>query len=175
MPGLPIWRTASSGREKLSDGWFWFANLIEFAELCYRAWVKTGRQTYRDLIDSREAEIRRVMWTYEFPDLKGRWDLLQGHFGIHRLWRPGTTEALHAALDNYKRGFALIAQGYVGSSGSAAVAGEFKTFGELVWQLSPETRAEWQRELRRAWSQEESGVDAPASPPGRAVLTDGLR
>jgi tetratricopeptide (TPR) repeat protein len=143
--------------EKLSDGWFWFANLIEFAELCYRAWVKTGRQTYRDLIGSREPEILRVMLDYDFPDLKGRWDLLQGHFGIHQALETGDQGALDVALDNYKRGFALIAQGYVGSSGSAAVAGEFETFGELVWRLSPETRAEWQKELRRAWSQEQPG------------------
>ena len=143
--------------EKLSDGWFWFANLIEFVELCYRTWVKTGRQTYRDLIDSRKAQIARVMGEYDFPDLKGRWDLLQGHFAIRQALETGDQRALEAALENYKIGFALIAQGYVGSSGSAAVAGEFKTFGELVWQLPPQTRAEWQRELRRAWSQEGSG------------------
>jgi hypothetical protein len=69
----------------------------------------------------------------------------------------GDQRALEVALDYYKRGFALIAQGYVGSSGSAAVAGEFETFGELVWRLPPETRAEWQKELRRAWSQEQPG------------------
>ena len=143
--------------EKLSDGWFWFANLIEFTELCYRAWVKTGLQAYRDLIDRREPEILRVMLDFDFPDLKGRWNLLQGHFGIHQALETGDDRALDVALDNYKRGFALIAQGYVGSSGSAAVAGEFETFGELVWKLSAETRAEWQRELRRAWSQEHSG------------------
>ena len=141
----------------MSDGWFWFANLIEFTELCYRAWVKTGLQAYRDLIDRREPEILRVMLDFDFPDLKGRWNLLQGHFGIHQALETGDDRALDVALDNYKRGFALIAQGYVGSSGSAAVAGEFETFGELVWKLSAETRAEWQRELRRAWSQEHSG------------------
>ena len=143
--------------EKLSDGWFWFANLIESAELCYRAWVETDQQTYRDLVDSRGAEILRVMRDYDFPDLAGRWDLLQGHFGIHRALETGDQSALASALDHYKRGFVLIAQGYVGSSGSAAVAGEFTIFGELVWRLPPETRTEWQRELRRAWSQGQPG------------------
>jgi tetratricopeptide (TPR) repeat protein len=142
---------------RLSDGWFWFANLIEYAELCYRAWVRTGDQEYRHRISRRSAEIEQVMQDYQFPDLKGRWDLLQGHFGIHQALETGDDGPLEGALENYRRGFALIAQGYVGSSGAAAVAGEFKTFGELVWRLSPRTRAEWQAALRRSWGQEKSG------------------
>jgi tetratricopeptide (TPR) repeat protein len=141
---------------RLSDGWFWFANLIEYAELSYRAWVATRQPAYRDQIAGKADEISRAMREYEFPDLKGRWNLLQGHLGIHDAL--DTTEnavdesGLSAALENYKTGFALIAKGYVGSSGAAAVASEFKTFRELVWQLTEEIRAEWQAELRSAWS-----------------------
>jgi hypothetical protein len=40
----------------------------------------------------------------------------------------------------------------VGSSGAAAIPGEFKTFGELVWRLPEAIRADWQEELRRAWT-----------------------
>ena len=67
-------------------------------------------------------------------------------------WRPATGASWGAALSHYKEGFVLIAQGYVGSSGTAAIPGEFKTFGDLIWRLSPEIRAEWQEELRVAWS-----------------------
>jgi hypothetical protein len=137
---------------RLSDGWFLFANLIEYAELSYRAWAETRRPAYRDQIAGRADEIGLVMREYAFPDLKGRWDLLQGHFGIHDWLETADQVLLSQALQNYKSGFALIAQGYVGSSGAAAIAGEFKTFGELVWQLTPEIRAEWQEELRNAWS-----------------------
>jgi len=142
---------------RLSDGWFWFANLIEHAELCYRTWAKTHRQAYRDQIVAHEPAIAQVTEDYEFPDLKGRWELLQGHFDIHQTLATGDESPLRTALEHYKKGFALIAQGYVGSSGAAAVAGEFKTFGDLVWKLSPAIREQWQAELRRAWSQEKSG------------------
>jgi tetratricopeptide (TPR) repeat protein len=142
---------------RLSDGWFWFANLIEYVELSYRAWVKTGQRAYLDQIAGRAAEIAQAMSEYEFPDLKGRWNLLQGHLVIHDSLETGDTSQLGTALQHYKEGFAQIAQGYVGSSGAAAVSGEFKTFGELVWQLSPEVRAEWQEEFRRAWSTEAPG------------------
>jgi tetratricopeptide (TPR) repeat protein len=142
---------------RLSDGWFWFANLIEYAELSYRAWVSTRRRAYRDQIAARAAEIDAAIDEYEFPDLKGRWNLLHGHLGIHDSLATGDTSQLSAALLAYKEGFAQIAQGYVGSSGAAAVAGEFKTFGELIWQLPPAVRAEWQDELRGAWSNLQHG------------------
>jgi tetratricopeptide (TPR) repeat protein len=137
---------------RLSDGWFWFANLIEYVELSYRAWVKTGRRAYRAQIADRAAEIDQVMSDYEFPDLKGRWNLLHGHLGTHDWLETGDASHLGTALKHYKEGFAQITQGSMGSSGAAAIAGEFKTFGELVWRLTPEIRAEWERELRRVWS-----------------------
>ena len=40
---------------RLSDGWFWFANLIEYVELSYRAWAKTGRREYRDQITDQRS------------------------------------------------------------------------------------------------------------------------
>jgi tetratricopeptide (TPR) repeat protein len=142
---------------RLSDGWFWFANLIEYVELSYRAWVKTGQRAHLDRITARAPEIRMAMSEYEFPDLKGRWNLLQGHLLVHDSLETRDTSRLNVALQHYKEGFSQIAQGYVGSSGAAAISGEFETFGELVWQLSPETRAGWQEELRSAWSALENG------------------
>jgi tetratricopeptide (TPR) repeat protein len=142
---------------RLYDGWFWFANLIEYAELCYRAWVKTGQQAYRDRIREREDEIGQVMAEYAFPDLKGRWDLLQGHFCIHDSLETGDGRDLRNALEYYKTGFSLIAQRHVGSSGAASITSEFRTLGDLMKRLPPRTRQEWLAELRRAWSRKASG------------------
>jgi tetratricopeptide (TPR) repeat protein len=142
---------------KLSDGWFWFANLVEYVELSYRAWVESGEQAYRDQIAGRVAEIGEVMSVYEFPDLQGRWNLVQGHLVVHDSLKTGNLSRLDVALRHYKDGFAQIAQGYVGSSGAAAIAGEFKKFGKLIWQLPDEIRAQWQAEFRRAWGAKTTG------------------
>lgn len=142
---------------KLSDGWFWLANLIEYVELRYRSWVKTGLRTHRDQIADREANIMEAMSQYEFPDLRGRWDLLQGHLGIHDWLATEDETLLNVALENYKGGFALIARAFVGSSGAAAIGGEFETFGKLFSRLPPDIRAEWQEELRRAWTTVDNG------------------
>jgi len=40
--GIP--RQGIDEARKLSDGWFWFANLIEYAELSYKVWLGSGRQ-----------------------------------------------------------------------------------------------------------------------------------
>ncbi len=137
---------------RLSDGWFWFANLVEYVELCYRAWAKTPeRSDYLDAIAAREPAIREAMAEYEFPDLRGRWHLVRGHLDVHRWEETGDERRLRSALRNYRAGFALIAQAYVGSSGASALPGEFRTFAERFSRLPQNVRAEWQNELRRAW------------------------
>ena len=104
---------------KLSDGWLWFANLIEHAELCYHAWTHTHRREYLARVLSHEGQIREAMAGYDFPDLKGRWDLIQGHLQVNH-WQ--------------------------------------ETGDEVIKQLPSEVKAEWQTELRRAWSQQKSGT-----------------
>ncbi|HEY5987784.1 MAG TPA: hypothetical protein VIV12_15625, partial [Streptosporangiaceae bacterium] len=155
--GLRYLSEGISSAQTLSDGWFWFANLIEYVELCYQAWVETRKRSYRDRIAARAGDISTVMSEYEFPDLIGRWRLLQGHLDTRDSLETGDQRLLSSAREHYKNGFSLIAQGYVGSSGAAAIAEEFKAFRELVWQLSDETRAEWQAEFRRAWSDQTPG------------------
>lgn len=141
----------------LSDGWFLFANLIEYAELSYEAWLKTGHVRYLAQIAGREAEIRHVMAEYEFDDLRGRWLLLQGHLGIHRWEESRDERELSAALDRYADGFALIAKGYVGSSGASAIPDEFRQFDNMLRKLPPEVREEWLRHLRSSWRSVERG------------------
>ncbi len=150
--GLRYLAEGIDSARRLSDGWFWVANLIEYVDLSYRAWVETGQRAYREEITCRAAEISQAMSEYEFPDLKGRWNLLQGHLRVRSSLETGDENQLNAALQHYKVGFAQIAGGYVGSSGASSIGDEFKTLIDLFLQLSPELRGEWQDELRRAWS-----------------------
>lgn len=143
---------------ELSDGWFWFANLIEYVELCYRRWMKTGDPVYRSLIDDRAGAIAEVSLEYQFPDLRGRWRLLQGHLRVHDSLEFTDESLLSLAREDFKEGFILIAQRYVGSSGASAVPSEFRKFADLIWGLPLNVRVEWQAEFLRAWSKEEYGA-----------------
>lgn len=160
--GLGYLATGIDVARQLSDGWFLFANLVEYVELCYRVWYENRERSYLDQIASRKTEIDQVMTVYEFPDLKGRWKLLQGHLAVHD-WLEATLATKDPSLLNsawrfYADGFALIAQQHVGSSGASAIASEFEKLGTLVWLLPEEIRAKWQHDFRQAW-----GESAPAS------------
>ncbi len=141
----------------LSDGWFFFANVIEYVELCYRAWQDTRQDMYLSEISSRVADIEQAMGEYEFADLRGRWLLVQGHLAVHRFLETGADSELDVALAHYSKGFALLAQDYVGSSGASAVPGEFRKFRQLFEELTADVQAHWQVELRRAWSGRTAG------------------
>jgi tetratricopeptide (TPR) repeat protein len=141
----------------LSDGWFWFANLIEYVELCYRIWAKTRNPDYVRLVRSHADDIAEANSQYQFPDLRGRWLLLQGHLRVREALASRDQAALAPALEDFKLGFTLLAQRYVGSSGASAVAGEFRKLAQLTWELPPEIRAQWQAEFQRSWSAEEYG------------------
>jgi hypothetical protein len=120
--------------------------------------MQTHQPTYLNRVLSHEDQIRDAMDEYDFPDLKGRWDLIQGHLQVNRWKETGDETALGDALKRYRNGFVLIAEENVGSSGTAAVADEFKTLHEVIEQLPAEVKAEWQTELRRAWSEQKSGA-----------------
>lgn len=152
--GLRYLREAADSARDLSDGWFWFASLIEYAELSYRAWSETSDGHYVEQIPLVADELRNLTAEFEFPELRGRWDVLRGHLGLHEVLRTGSEEMLDAAFENYRTGFPLITHGYVGSYGASAIPDEFRKFSELLWKLSPEIRATWQQGLRRSWSGE---------------------
>jgi tetratricopeptide (TPR) repeat protein len=136
---------------QLSDGWFYFANVIEYVELSYRAWTETRQDVYLRKIDSRVADVEEAMGQYLFADLRGRWLLVQGHLAVHRWLGARDDRELDAALANYREGFALIAQDYVGSSGASAIPGEFRKFRQLFEQLPQDIQARWLTEFRSSW------------------------
>lgn len=137
---------------ELSDGWFLLANLIESAELCYRSWEEGGDTSYLEHIPAIAERLQAPQAReLHFPELRGRWDVLQGHLTM-RAGLDGNTDMFDVALKNYREGFPLIMHGWVGSYGASAIPAEFSKFSDLAWQLPVEVRVRWLRELRQAWS-----------------------
>jgi hypothetical protein len=161
--GLEYLREAAERAKGLSDGWFWMASLIEYAELCHRAWSNGKNPGYLRLIPTiaenlREPEAAEL----QFPELRGRWNVLQGHLAMHE-GLAGNNVKLDVALDNYRIGFPQITHGWVGSYGASAIPGEFAKFRDLVWRLPAETRLRWRQELEESWrSQAESATQLRA-------------
>jgi tetratricopeptide (TPR) repeat protein len=151
--GLVYLREGAERAQGLSDGWFWLANLIEYAELSYRAWAETGESRYREQIQPIADKLRETEEAdLEFPELRGRWNVLQGHLAMHEWLDTGRENVLPIALENYRIGFPLITRGWGGSYGASAIPREFKMFRDLVWKLPAETRVHWLQELSRSWS-----------------------
>jgi hypothetical protein len=156
--GLMYLAEGAARAQGLSDGWFWLASLIEYAELSYRAWSVTGERRYLELIPAVEGLLQEAEAAeLEFPELRGRWNVLQGHLAMQEVL-AGNQEALEIALENYRTGFPLITHGWVGSYGASKIPEEFRKFSDLVWQLPAETRARWQRELYQSWHRQEESA-----------------
>jgi tetratricopeptide (TPR) repeat protein len=155
--GITYFADGAHWARELSDGWFLLANLIEYAEANYRAWSETRKVAYIDQIAARHDEIENAIHEYDFPDLTGRWKLLQGHLALRRWADTHDAGELDFALGNYIDGFKLLAQGFVGSSGAAALPDEFARFAKLFEELPDDVQAEWQQTLRREWSNLEEG------------------
>ena len=134
--GLGYLREGAERAQGLSDGWFWLANLVEYAELSYRAWAETDEPRYREQIRPIAGKMRETEEAdLEFPELRGRWNVLQGHLAMHEWLDTGREDVLPVALENYRIGFPLITHGWVGSYGASAIPREFKMFRDLVWKL----------------------------------------
>jgi tetratricopeptide (TPR) repeat protein len=141
---------------RIGDGWFFSANLIEYLELSYRAWTSTNGAAYRRAISDRAETVEEAISIYGFPDLRARWELLQGHLLVHDALAGTEEDRLSRALEHYSVGFHLLADDRVGSHGSAAIAREFVRFRELFEQLPETIRRRWYESLRSAWSAAES-------------------
>ena len=110
--GLENLREGIAEAERLGDGWFRSANNIEYVEYAYRAWLATGEQRYRDLIDERAPKVTSVIGEYGFRDIAARWELLQGHLLTNdALAAAGEIDEglLDAAIERYSVGFGMLA------------------------------------------------------------------
>lgn len=142
---------------RIADGWFLSANLIEYLELSYRAWTDTGKRVYRDRLEARIADVTQAIDDYRFPDLRGRWQLLQGHLALRDALDSGRFDGLDDAVGHYSGGFVTLADERVGSHGSGAIAREFQRFRNLFVELPVEVQTQWYSRLRSDWSDPESG------------------
>jgi tetratricopeptide (TPR) repeat protein len=150
-------REGISEAKKLSDGWFWYANLIEFAELSYSQWEITRSEHYRQGILALSGEIEQVSNFFMFPDLSGRWRLIMGQLAVADYEQSGDEAKLAEALEHYKDGFASIAVRNVGSSGAAAIPAQFAGFKLIFSGLPDPVKADWLRELHVHWSRDGAG------------------
>jgi tetratricopeptide (TPR) repeat protein len=151
--GLKYLEQGIKEAHRLSDGWFWFANLVEYAELNFQLWHRDREQTrYLANITERSNEIQQVAEDFAFPDLKGRWKLLQAHLVVDEYLDAGDASKLEGALELYETGFVNLAERLVASSGTASLSGEFATFRSVISQLPAGVQATWQARLRSAWA-----------------------
>jgi tetratricopeptide (TPR) repeat protein len=159
--GFPYLEKGIVQARRLSDGWFLLANQVEHAELSYRAWIKTGDNQYLSQITEQAPTITEALGQgtsgHRFPDLTGRWAILQGHLALGEYLSNNNVDALPEALEYYKRGFPAIAERSLASSGAALVPGAFENFERLFSQLLPEIRADWQTKLMAAWQGPDEG------------------
>ncbi|HEY1571807.1 MAG TPA: tetratricopeptide repeat protein [Pseudonocardiaceae bacterium] len=155
--GLRYFDASITEARRVADGWFLSAGLIEYLELSYRVWTETGAQRDRDRITTRVEDVLDAIREYRFSDLRGRWELLQGHLAVRDAVAAGSTRGLDDALRHYSTGFLVLADRRVGSHGSAAIADEFERFQLLFAQLPTEVQAEWYTALRNEWSAPASG------------------
>jgi tetratricopeptide (TPR) repeat protein len=150
--GLECLRQGIEQARALSDGWFLFANLVEFAELSYDAWRENPEDRYLDQIRDLDGEVDRVSQDYDFPYLAGRWKIVQGHLMAWQAVESGAATSFAAALEQYSAGFELIAEGNFSSQGVTALSDEFAKFHDIFGQLPQEVRRTWERNLRKKWS-----------------------
>lgn len=155
LEGLRYLEKGIEEARRLSDGWFLLANLVEYAELSYRAWIETDDNQYRSRISEQAPTINDVLNSGapgdRFPDLAGRWEILQGHLALGDYRSNHSAEALDKALEHYKTGFLAIAERSLASSGAALIPGEFEKFERHFRVLPADTREDWQTKLMAAW------------------------
>jgi AAA ATPase domain len=143
--------------ERLSDAWKSTACLVEYVELCYQAWDRTHDERYRDGIRSYAERVEEATAKADFVDLRGKWNLMQGHLKIADWMSGADVSLLRNAVENYEIGFVLIAQTFAGSSSGFTLNREFERFRKLLLALPSEVRAEWLVEFRRYWSTQAQG------------------
>jgi tetratricopeptide (TPR) repeat protein len=135
------------------DYWFLAANFVERAELLYQraesqAAIFDPRRIY---LDQELIERMEKSTDYTFQDLFGRWHLVQGHLAWRKGIKTGDRSHWRKALEKYKTGFALIAEGYFGSHGLSAIPAERDRLKAHILALPKEEGFHWCKELYTCW------------------------
>jgi len=154
--GLSYLDASITEARRVADGWFLSANLIEYLDLSYRAWTDTGHARYREKLNARIADVESAIRDYEFADLRGRWELLQGHLAVHDALDHDRPADLDDAVRHFSSGFVTLADRRVGSHGSAAIASEFRRFRDMFTMLGEQVQRKWYVQLRSDWADPKS-------------------
>jgi hypothetical protein len=149
--GLEYLEAAAVTARRLSDGWFWCSSLIQYVELCYRAWVTTERLELRTAIDGKGDDIREALSEYYFADLEGRWLIVTANLALRDGLANGDDALLDSAMRGYAKGFRLLAQGQFGSSGASSIPPRFAHFSSMFASLPAGEKLRWLDELYRSW------------------------
>jgi tetratricopeptide (TPR) repeat protein len=156
--GLELFAEGIRQGRAMSDGWFWMANIVDHAELCYRALLDTHNPNYRRKITEYEDELKAATAEYDFPDLRGRMELVEAHLAVLDWAGTGDDKLLDTALLNYSNGFRRIAErGYVGSAGIYVIPAAFTTFSGILKSLPRSIQSQWLDILRAAWTDSKPG------------------
>jgi tetratricopeptide (TPR) repeat protein len=150
--GLDYLREGAAKAEEVADGWFQVSNLIEYMELSFRTWMRTGELHYCTAIVTSMRDVDKVLDNFGFPGLRGRWDLIRGHLAVVDSLRTDNPKILERALYHYSQGFRSLSRGHAESHGVAAIPYEFAKFRSFYAQLDPDTRREWREVLREDWT-----------------------
>lgn len=137
------------------DYWFLAANFVERAELLY--WLVESESgmfdPHRINLDQELIEQMEESADYTFQDLFGRWRLVQGHLAWREGFKTGDRSHWKKALEMYKTGFALIAEGYFGSHGLSAIPGERDKLKRHILELPRDEAFHWCKELYTYWKE----------------------
>lgn len=120
--------------------------------MCYQGWSQTHEERYRAELRGYAEQVESATAVTDFADLRGKWNLLQGHLAIEDWLTSEDESLLDIAVENYKIGFVLIAQTFAGSSSGFTLNREFERFRRLLVKLPADIQAEWLTEFRRHWS-----------------------
>lgn len=153
--GLVLLKEGVDAARAVTDQWFYFANLIEYAEHCHQAWMTTGDIKYRQFIDEYAKDIEKASKQQKFPDLQGRWEVLKGHLaaasGLASKSIAESERTFDEALKHYAEGYRLIAVGYQASHGASALGYEMRKLKAVMEKLSETERTRWFKELDDVW------------------------
>ena len=155
--GLPYLKEGIEQARTLADGWFFCANLVEYAELRYRLWQATGDPGQLDAIRALEPDIELATSEFPFADLEGRWSLMKAYLQVGEGLSSGNTDLIRGAVHLVADGLGLIALSSVGSHGAAALPREFAHLQSVIVMLPPRHREEWYLALRSRWGDPEQG------------------
>lgn len=152
--GLRYLKEAIKQAKAISDGRFLSASLIELLELSYTCWADTQQARYREMINTWGPDVEDAIRTYEFADLRPRWQLVQNHLAMHDVLARNDYPAAAPLIGEFAAALAMLAHDHVGQYGMTVLDSEFSRLAGWFRRVPLEVQQRWDRDLRDAWTSE---------------------